>query len=270
MLDDRSRHLRRMILDLLLAGGRGHPASALSLVEILRVLYDQVLRHRPACPQWEDRDRLILSKGHGCMAQYVLLAEHGYFPRAELERFCKPDGLLGGHPEHGRVPGIEASTGALGHGLPIAVGMAIDARQRGRGHRVFAVLGDGESQEGSNWEAMAVAAKHRLERLTVVVDRNRQQSYGATAEVLDLEPFADKWRAFGAGVREVDGHDVAALGAAFAAPPAEPGRPTVVICSTIKGRGFPSMERNLAWHHRNSFTADEHRALCAELEAGHA
>src|SRR5436190_15787173 len=159
-LDERSRALRRQIVKTLKAGGRGHVGAAFSLVEILRVLYDDILKYDAKNPRWSDRDRCILSKGHGCLALYALLAQKGFFPEAELWKFCKVDGILGGHPEYGKVPGIEASTGSLGHGLPIGVGMALAARQAKAKHRVFVVSSDGESNEGSVWEAALCAGKH--------------------------------------------------------------------------------------------------------------
>src|SRR6267142_4578903 len=214
-LDRRSRELRRQIVRMIEAGGRGHVGSAFSLVEMLRVLYDEVLRYEPANPRWPERDRFILSKGHGCLALYVLLAEKGFFPEAELWKFCKTDGILGGHPEYGKVPGVEASTGSLGHGLPIGVGFALNARCERAGYRTFVLVSDGESNEGSLWEAALCAGKHKLTNLIVLVDYNKQQSYSTTYEVLDLEPFADKWRAFGFAVEEVDGHDVNQLRASL-------------------------------------------------------
>ena len=265
-LDERSRALRRQIVRMLEKGGRGHVGSAFSLVEILRVLYDDVLKYDPKNPRWPQRDRCILSKGHGCLALYVLLAEKGFFPEAELWKFCKVDGILGGHPEYGKVPGIEASTGSLGHGLPIGVGFALNARYEKAPHRVFVVGSDGESNEGSVWEAALCAGKHKLSNLTVLVDYNKQQSYSTTYEVLDLEPFADKWRAFGFAVEEVDGHDVGQLRAALKRVPFDKDKPSTIICHTIKGKGISFVENNLNWHHKNKVAEDEVKALLAELK----
>jgi len=247
-LDRRSRELRRQIVHTLAAGNRGHVASAFSVVEILRVLYDSVLRFDAKNPTWPQRDRCILSKGHGCLALYAVLVDKGFFPAEELNKFCKPDGILGGHPEYGKVPGVEASTGSLGHGLPIGIGLALAARLRrrpaptsgplplisapGAPQRVFVVCGDGECDEGSVWEAALCAAKHRLSNLAVLIDYNKQQSYGTTWEVLDLDPLADKWRAFGFAVAEVDGHS----------------------------------ENNLNWHHKNRASKEEIESLLAALE----
>jgi transketolase len=265
-LDRRSRELRRQIVRMIEAGGRGHVGSAFSLVEMLRVLYDDVLRYDPANPRWPERDRFILSKGHGCLALYVLMAEKGFFPEAELWKFCKSDGILGGHPEFGKVPGIEASTGSLGHGLSFGVGFALNARCERVGYRTFVICSDGESNEGSLWEAVLCAAKHRLSSLTVLLDYNKQQSYGTTYEVLDLEPFADKWRAFGFAVEEVDGHSVSELRAALSRTPFDPQKPSAIICHTIKGKGVSFVENNLNWHHKNKVTEAEVKSLLAELE----
>ena len=262
-LDARSLALRRTIIETLKSGQRGHLASALSLVEILRVLYDDVLRYNSKDPQWPERDRFILSKGHGCLALYVILAEKGFFPETELARFCRKDGLLGGHPEH-KVPGVEASTGSLGHGLSIAVGLALSARFDGSSRRVVTVIGDGESDEGSIWEAALCAGKHRLSNLTVLVDYNKQQSYDTTYVVQDLEPLADKWRAFNFAVEEVDGHDVEALRRVLSRP-IDPVKPGVVICHTVKGKGIAFAENNLKFHHLNSVTEQDLAALFAAL-----
>ena len=249
-LDERSKYLRSLIIDGLSAG-RGHVGSPLSLVEVVRVLYDEVLNVRPAEPDWPARDRFILSKGHGCLALFAILADHGFFPKEELKLHCKPGALLGGHVD-ASVPGVEASTGALGHGLPIGVGAALAARMRGRGSRVFVVMGDGELGEGSVWEAAMAASKHKLDHLTAIVDYNKLQSYGRVDDVLPLEPLADKWRAFGFAVREVDGHDVHALRETFAALPFSKGKPNAVISHTLKGRGVGFAELNPEWHHKSS------------------
>lgn len=266
-LDERSRALRRQIVRTLAAGRRGHVGASFSLVEMLRVLYDEVLRYDPQQPRWPERDRFILSKGHGCLALYVLLAEKGFFPEAELWKFCKSDGILGGHPEYGKVPGVEASTGSLGHGLSIGIGQALNARFEKAAYRVFVIDSDGESNEGSLWEAALAAGKHRLSNLCVLVDYNQQQSYGSTAEVLNLEPYADKWRAFGWAVAEVDGHNVAALSAALARVPFQPNQPSVLICHTVKGKGVAVAENNPDWHHKSKITEADVAVLLAGLEA---
>ena len=266
-LDERSRHLRRQIVRVLERGGRGHLGTSLSLVEILRVLFDKLLRYDAANPKWPGRDRFILSKGHGCITLYVLLQEKGFFPEEELWKFCHFDGILGGHPDP-KVPGIEVSTGSLGHGLPVAVGMALAAKRRAENHRVITVLGDGECNEGSVWEAAMSASKHRLDNLTAIVDYNKQQSYASTYEVLDLEPFAAKWTAFGFAVREVDGHDVHALEKMFSELPFAEGKPSAIICHTVKGRGVAFAENNLKWHHKSSIKSSEVEELLRAIEAG--
>lgn len=265
-LDARSVMLRRLIVDALAGGQRGHIGSSLSPLEILRVLYDDVLRHRPEEPGWPLRDRCILSKGHGGLALYAVLADQGYFPQAELKRFCLKGSILGGHPEHGKVPGVEASTGALGHGLSIGVGMALAARMQGRDSRVFIIMGDGEINEGSVWEAALCAGKHRLTNLVAIVDYNKIQSAGTTAEIQDLEPLAEKWRAFGFAAAEVDGHDCAALRAVFAKIPLEAERPAAIICHTVKGKGIAFAEHDPEWHHKSKVSAELARELYAALE----
>jgi transketolase len=260
-LDDRSAELRAAIVRCMAAAGRGHLGPALSLVEMLRVLFDHVLRYDPADPGWEGRDRLILSKGHGCLALYVLLAEKGFFPKEELERCCAFDGILGGHPERGKVPGVEASTGSLGHGLSLGIGMALRARMDRAGHRVFVILGDGESNEGSVWEGALCAGKHGLSNLAVLVDYNKMQSYGPTRDVLDLEPLADKWRAFNFAVHEVDGHDVDALRHTLASLPFQEGRPSALICHTVKGKGIRGVEGDPTWHHKSKLSPEQVQEL---------
>ena len=260
MLDGRSRYLRSLIVDALEGGGRGHVGSALSIVEIMRVLYDDVLSFQAQVPNWPSRDRLILSKGHGCLALYALLADKGFISQEELVSFCRFDSLLGGHPEYGRVPSVEASTGALGHGLAIGVGMAYAARLSGSAHHVFVVMGDGELDEGSIWESALAAGHHQLQNLTVVVDYNKLQSYGRVAEVWDLEPLAAKWNAFGFECMEVDGHDVADLQKALALPRVGQ-RPRAIIAHTVKGRGVSFAEGEPTWHHKSNLKPEEIKAL---------
>ncbi len=269
-LDQRSRDLRLKIVRAMAGSRRGHLASAFSLVEILRVLYDDVLRFDPSRPQDEQRDRCLLSKGHGCLALYAILADKGYFPESTLDTFCRFDSVLGGHPEYGKVPGVEASTGSLGHGLSIAVGMACAMRIKGNDAFVHPIFSDGECNEGSTWEAALCASKHRLHRLVALLDYNRRQSYGSTTEVLELEPLADKWRSFGWRVREVDGHDVAELRQAIGEARREQAGPQVIICHTVKGKGVGFVENNGEWHHKNRVTDDEFALLRAALEANHA
>ena len=256
-LDQRSRDLRRLVVRGMVGGGRGHLGSALSAIEIARVLYDDVMAHDPERPNWEERDRFLLSKGHGCLAQYAILADHGYFRMGELDRFCRFDGILGGHPDAGKIPGVEASTGALGHGPSIAVGMALAAKLKRAAHRIFCVTGDGEINEGSVWEAAMTAGKYKLDNLTIIVDYNKLQSYDRTEVVQDLEPLTSKWESFGFAVRNVDGHDVEGLRRTFSALPLVKDRPNAVIAHTIKSRGVAHAEGDPAWHHKSNMTAAE-------------
>lgn len=265
-LDSRSREIRKTIVKILETSRRGHVGSTFSLIEILRVLYDDVLRYDSKNPKWSERDRCILSKGHGCLALYAILAEKGFFPESELWKFCQSDGILGGHPEYSKVPGIEASTGSLGHGLSIGIGFALNARYEKANHRTFVILGDGESNEGSVWEAAMCAGKHKLTNLTVLVDYNKHQSYGTTYEVQDLEPLADKWRAFGFAATEVDGHSVEELRSVLLNLPIAPNKPTAIICHTVKGKGIPFAENNLKWHHKNKVSDSEIQSMLAALE----
>ncbi|MCW5770143.1 MAG: transketolase [Rhodospirillaceae bacterium] len=264
-LDERSKYLRRLAVRALEGGGRGHIGSTMSLIEIMRVLYDDILRYRADDPGWSGRDRLILSKGHGCLAQYVLLADKGFMPIGTLDTFCHRDSILGGHPEAGKIPGVEASTGALGHGFSIGIGMALAARIRKQPHRIVVVMGDGEINEGSVWEAAMAAGKHRLAKLTAVIDYNKLQSAGPTRDIQELEPLADKWRAFGFRTVETDGHDVAALRDVFSASPRDVEKPTAVICHTIKGKGIPFAEGEPNWHHKAKLPAADIARLYESL-----
>jgi transketolase len=255
--DNASLQYRLTILEILQKARRGHVGSAFSLVEIIRVLFDDILRYDAKNPKWEDRDRFILSKGHGCLALYVALAEKGFFPKEELFRFCSMDGILGGHPEYVTTPGVEASTGSLGHGLSIGVGMALAAKIDRKTYRTFVVLGDGECDEGSVWEAALSASKHRLNSLTALIDYNKMQCYSSTSEVLELEPLADKWKSFGFAVKEVDGHDANALRKILHEVSFHPSTPGLLICHTVKGKGVPAIENNPLWHHKSKITEEE-------------
>jgi transketolase len=265
-LDDRSKALRRVVLSTLQSARRGHLGSAFSIVEMVRVLYDDILKYDPKNPSWAERDRFILSKGHGCLALYAILAEKGFFPKEELSRFCKSEGILGGHPERGKVPGVEATTGSLGHGFSIGVGMALAARIEGKRFRVFVISSDGEANEGSLWEGALAAAKHKLSHFSVFIDYNKYTTYGTTYEVLDLEPLADKWRSFGFAVAEVDGHDVQALNAIASRLPLDPQKPSAVICHTVKGKGIAAIENNMKWHHVTKISDEEMKSLIEGLE----
>jgi transketolase len=265
-LDERSKILRRLIVRALDGGGRGHIGSSMSLVEIMRVLYDDVLRYRPSEPKWQGRDRMILSKGHGCLALYVMLADKGFISVEALDTFCRRDSILGGHPEAAKISGVEASTGSLGHGLSYGLGMALAARIERRDTRVFVVMGDGEINEGSVWEAALCAGKHRLAHLTAIIDYNKLQSAGPTREIQDLEPLAEKWRTFGFAVEEVDGHDVAALRSVFRRLPFALDRPSTIICHTVKGKGLPFAENDPNWHHKAKISSELVSEMYTALE----
>lgn len=257
-LDSRSKYLRKLIVKSLIGAGRGHVGSAMSIVEILRVLYDRVMKFDAKKNNYEKRDRLILSKGHGCLALYSILADKNFFPKKYLSDVSKTGAVLGGHPEYKRAKGIEASTGALGHGMPIAVGMALAAKIKKKNHKIFVIIGDGEINEGSIWESALSASKHKLSNLKVLLDYNKIQSYGFTREVVDLEPLREKWSSFGFDVSEVNGHDIHQLEKNLKKfKKNEKQKPSITICHTIKGKGFHFAENNPFWHHKNSFSDEE-------------
>lgn len=263
---DLATAIRLSVLDMTHRSGASHVGTGYSIADILAVLYSGVLEIAPENPTAQDRDRLILSKGHGCAALYAALAHRGFFPLDWLDTFYLDGGRLFGHITHKGVPGVEASTGALGHGLPIAAGQALWLTDRTPTARVFAVLSDGECDEGSTWEAALFAGAHHLQNLTVIIDYNRIQSLGTTDDILNLEPLADKWRAFGWDVQEVDGHDHDALRKSLERD-ATADRPRCIVAHTVKGRGVSFMEHSVLWHYRAA-DADEYRAARAELE-GH-
>lgn len=257
--------MRASDLRMIHAAGMGHVGGDLSAFDILTVLYFRVLHVDPAHPADPDRDRFILSKGHCSGALYTTLAHAGFFPLEELDTYMAPLSRLNGHPDRTKVPGVETNTGPLGHGLPVGVGAAIGARISGAGWRTFVLTGDGELQEGSNWEAAMTAGFRGLENLTVIVDRNGLQQGARTEETAGLEPLLEKWRAFGWATAEVDGHDVDALIGIFSTLPLEKGKPSCVIAHTRKGRGVSFMEDRVGWHHRVPNAEELARAL-VELE----
>ena len=226
-----------------------HVGSGLSMADILAVLYGAAMRIDPAQPDAPDRDKFVLGKGHGAAALYATLAERGYFPIEMLADFCRDNQPLAGHVARRNVPGVEVSTGALGHGLSIALGMALAARSDATGSHTYALLSDGELDEGSTWEAVMSAGHHGMANLTAIIDYNGIQSFGRTSEVLDLEPLVDKWRAFRWEAREIDGHDHAALTGALKVSSGD--RPLVVIARTVKGKGVSFMEDRIEWHYRS-------------------
>ena len=229
-------------------------------MDIMAVLYGRILRHDPARPDWPERDRFILSKGHAAAGLYAVLGETGYFDPERLTDYCRDGSCFSGHATVG-VPGVEVSTGSLGHGLPIGAGMALAAQRDGRPGRVFVLTGDGELGEGSNWEAALLAAQLGLQNLVLIVDHNKLQCFGRVDEVLNLAPLADKWRAFGWYAAEVDGHDHDALATLFSRLPLAAGRPTAVIAHTVKGKGVSYMEDCLAWHFQSPDAAQLEQAL---------
>lgn len=268
MLTDRqlalkSFALRRRMLRLIHDAGAGHTGGGLSCLDILNVLYNRVLKVTPETAGDPHRDRYIQSKGHCVEALYAVMADRGYFPDADLDTVCHYQSYYVGHPTR-KIRGMEMNTGALGHGLPICVGMALAAKMDGAGTRVFTLLGDGELAEGSNWEAAMAAAHHKLDNLTAILDHNTLQITGPTRDVMSNEPLDEKWRAFGWEVRTIDGHDYTAITAALTAPPA--GRPLFIMANTVKGKGVSFMENVGQWHHGVPNEAELAQAL-AELEA---
>jgi transketolase len=240
---EKLKYLKRLIIMATLSEREGHIPSAFSILDILWVLYDRIMKINPAFPQDPYRDRFILSKGHGSLALYAVLGEKGFFPINELDTFAKYDSRLGGHPDCNKIPGVEASTGSLGHGLPIGVGMALGMKIRNNGRRVYVLVGDAECNEGSIWEAVLLAAHHKLSNITCVVDYNH-----STDRALTLGNLEEKFASFGWSTSSVDGHDHNALFAALTK--AANDRPTAIIAETIKGFGCKKIENNPAWHHR--------------------
>jgi transketolase len=257
--------IREHILAMASSPEGAHIGGAMSIADLLVVLYFCVLRIQPDDPQWVERDYFILSKGHACAALYATLAERGFFPVEELATYARPGSRLAGHPLR-KVPGVEFPTGSLGHGLSLGAGLALAAQRDGRPNRSFVLLGDGELQEGSVWEAAMAAAHYALDNLVAIVDRNRLQISGPTEQYMRLEPLTDRWRGFGWGVVEVDGHDMQALSDLFAAMPMHPGRPSIVIAHTVKGRGIKSMEGRKKIHYAR-LNAVQYKKALAELYA---
>jgi transketolase len=254
--------VRRTVVTMVDRAGLGHIGGDLSVTDILVTLFGAVLDVDPTDPARDDRDRFVLSKGHCAGALYATLAHCGFFATRELETFMAPLSMLNGHPDRKKVPGVETNTGPLGHGFPVAVGCALAAKLRGVPYRTFVVLGDGELQEGSNWEAAMTAAHYDLGWLTAIVDRNRLQQGARTEETKQLEPLADKWESFGFEVRVVDGHDYTELLEAFR--PSGTGKPVAVIANTVKGKGVSFMEDRVEWHHKVP-NAEQVQAAIQEL-----
>jgi transketolase len=257
-----ARQIRISALQMVHKGRASHIGSALSISDIVAVLYGRVLQLRPEEPAWPERDRFILSKGHACVAVYAALAERQFFPRSDLFNYGQDHSPLMNHISH-KVPGVEFSTGSLGHGLPFGVGKALAAKRRGAHWRTFVLLSDGELGEGSNWEAMMFAAHHRLDNLVAIVDYNKLQSLTTVDETLRIEPLADKFQAFGWTAREVDGHDHAALAAALDVGARPRGCPLMLIAHTTKGKGVSYMENKVEWHYKTPNDEQLAQALTA-------
>ena len=257
--------IRADALRLTAAANASHVGSCLSIADILAVLYSGILRIRADAPSWPGRDRLIVSKGHAAAIVYAVLARVGFFPILDLASYTADGSIFTGHVSH-HVPGVEWSTGSLGHGLPVGAGIALAQQRAQHEQRTVVLLSDGELDEGSNWEAILFAGHHKLRNLLAVVDANGIQSFGRVSDVLELEPLPEKFRSFGWSIREVNGHDHAALHDAFAPPPPGDDRPVVVLARTVKGSGVSFMEHELRWHYRSA-SADELVAALAEVEA---
>jgi transketolase len=263
-LAEHARRTRIAILRAVATAKSSHVGSAFSCVDLLTALYFRTLRVDPRRPDDQERDRFVMSKAHAGIALYAVLAERGFFPRELLDEYYVDGGRLAGHADAHGVPGIEVSAGSLGHGLAMAVGMALWAQRAGQRWRSVALLSDGECDEGSTWEAALLASHLRLDGLTAIVDRNGLQGMGRTEDVVGLEPLAEKWRSFGWSAREIDGHDWDQILAALGSLPEAPGRPTAIIARTTKGKGVSFMEGRVLWHYRTPAGDELERAL-AEL-----
>lgn len=266
-LEKIAKDIRQDIFKTICNGGGGHIPASLSIVEILVFLYNNILNVNPKKARDKDRDRFILSKGHACVALYAILAEKGFFPKAELDKFGKKGSILGGHPDMHKVSGVEASTGSLGHGFPFGVGVALAGKFDKKNYKVFVIVGDGECQEGSVWEAAMFAPQYKLDNLIVIIDYNKIQAMDYLDKIVSLSPLADKWKAFGWEVREVDGHSFCQLQKVFASIPFVKGKPNLIIAHTVKGKGISFMENAPIWHYRLP-NEEEMKIACKELKVG--
>ncbi len=262
----KAAQVRSLAMDAVFSAASGHIGGSLSVADILTVLYFHTMKVDPKAPQAPDRDRLVLSKGHTTPALYATLALKGYFPVEELKLFRSVEGHYSGHPDMVHVPGVDMSTGSLGQGISAAVGMALAGQMDRKDHRIYAVLGDGEVEEGQVWEAAMAAAKYHLDNLCAVVDVNGLQIDGKTADVMPSEPLDKKFEAFNWNVIQVDGHDIAAVAAAFEAAKKGKGKPTVILARTVKGKGVSFMEGDAGWHGKAP-NAEQYEKAHAELEA---
>ncbi|MEM3493069.1 MAG: transketolase [Thermoplasmata archaeon] len=261
LLETRALAVRRHIIRMIYLAQSGHPGGRLSATDILVTLYFKYLKHRPSEPYWPDRDRFVLSKGHGVPALYAVLAECGYFPKEELLTLRKINSRLQGHPDAKKLPGVEASTGSLGQGLSIACGMALAGKIDGKSYRVYALIGDGESESGQIWEAAMAAHHYKLDNLTVFLDRNNLQIDGCTENIMCLEPLGEKWKAFGWHVIEINGHDYRQIAGAIEESWEVKGKPTMIIARTVKGKGVSFMENNVNFHGKPPNREEAERAM---------
>ena len=263
-LEEKARSIRAHVIRMVYAAQSGHIGPSLSIADFLAALYFHVMRVRPENPGWPDRDRFVLSKGHGCSAWYAALAERGYFPKEELLTFRRLHSRLQGHPDMAKTPGVDMTSGSLGHGLSAGIGMALAARIDGLAYRTYVILGDGEIQEGLIWEAAMAAPRLGLDNLVAIVDYNRWQSGGSVGEIMPLEPLSMKWQAFGWATQEIDGHDMGAILDAFARAQGARGGPSAIIAHTVKGKGVSFMENENKWH-MTAPTREEAEAALREL-----
>ena len=259
-LSEKAAQLRIDIINELYEAQSGHPGGSLSSIDTLTALYYNVMNVRPEDPQWEDRDRFVLSKGHCCPALYTVLADKGYFPKEDLKTLRKYGSHLQGHPDMHKTPGIDSNAGSLGHGISVAMGMALAAKYGRKDYKVYTMVGDGECQEGLVWEAAMAAAHYKLDNFTVILDHNGLQIDGKNSDVMNIENICAKFAAFGFETISVDGHDIDAVTAALKAP-RTPGKPRFVCCETVKGKGVSFMENNPAWHGATIKAADYETAM---------
>lgn len=258
---DDIRRLRANILKMIHRAGSGHPGGSLSIIDILYVLYHSVMRHDPAAPEWKERDKFILSKGHACPALYAILADCGYFDEKHLESLRQFHGILQGHPNRLTTPGVEVSTGSLGQGLSIAVGVALSDRMDGIDSRVYCLMGDGEVQEGQVWEAVMAASHYGLDHLCGIIDKNELQIDGRVQDVMNIDPLSEKLRSFGWHVVDINGHELDEIEDAFNEASETKGKPTMIVAHTVKGKGVSFMEGVAAWHGRAPDREELERAL---------
>ncbi|MBU9711227.1 transketolase [Evansella tamaricis] len=262
-LKRKATEIRKELITMIYESGTGHTGGSLSNTDILTVLYYKIMNVDSKNPNWEDRDRYVQSKGHSVESYWAVLADKGFFPKEELQTFSKFNSRLIGHPNN-KVPGVEMNTGALGHGLSIAVGMALAAKLDNKSYKVYTVMGDGEQAEGSVWEGAMAAAQYKLDNLIAIIDRNRLQITGGTEDVMGLEPLGDKWRSFGWEVVEVDGNDIEQLVTVLSDNPKVSGKPLLIVANTVKGKGISFSENQVGWHHRVP-TKEEYELAIKEL-----